>query len=129
MWQHTEKPSSVTPKALRMGTEFRDGGGPSGRGGAEPGRVGQRIALRTRGFHQGLSPRGPLGPRPSQSFPMPSSTHRGRARITAKSSFSLGVLGINQRLFKSHTPASVRDSRQELSSPSCVYPNPHSGTF
>lgn len=37
MWQQTEKPSSVTPKALSMGTELRDTGGPSGRGTAEPG--------------------------------------------------------------------------------------------
>lgn len=42
MWQQTEKPSSVTPKALSMGTEFRDGGGPSGRGGAEPKGGSQR---------------------------------------------------------------------------------------
>lgn len=43
MWQQTEKPSSVTPKALSMGTELRDGGGPSGRDGAEPRGGGQRI--------------------------------------------------------------------------------------
>lgn len=35
MWQQTEKPSSVTPKALSMGTELRDAG-PSGRGGDVP---------------------------------------------------------------------------------------------
>lgn len=38
MWQQTEKPSSVTPKALSMGTKLQDTGGPSGRGIAEPGR-------------------------------------------------------------------------------------------
>lgn len=40
MWQQTETPSSVTPKARRMGTEPWDGGGAPGRGRAGPGGGG-----------------------------------------------------------------------------------------
>lgn len=40
MWQQTETPSSVTPKARRMGTESWDGGGAPGRGRAGAGGGG-----------------------------------------------------------------------------------------
>lgn len=93
MWQQTEKPSSVTPKALSIGTELRDGGGPSGRGGAEPRGGGQRISFRSRGFHPRPITEA-LGCHSSRSFLMPFSTHRRRAAITVRSDFSLGVLGI-----------------------------------
>lgn len=74
MWQQTEKPSSVTPKALSMGTEFRDGGGPSGRGGAEP-RGGVRE--HPSGSEATLKDVTDASwPRPSQSFLMPFSTQR-----------------------------------------------------
>lgn len=58
MWQQTETPSSVTPKARRMGTEWWDGGGAPSRGRARPECQGARQAL-------------PMSPQmlPTQPFP------------------------------------------------------------
>lgn len=106
MWQQTEMPSSVTPKARSTGTELWDGGGAPGRGRAGPGRVTGETGVPQ--IPQRLTP----GPRPPALGAQPPFLQREARPPTSASRGHLS------RLFP---PAPVVHSHPQLEgAPACL---------